>query len=98
MALHQSQGGTEHEHWSIQFHPQKSHKTATWHVVDALSAKGANGVLQTDLRTKGGEKGGGYDASKQENVLMKAISQRGRYESPFFFFFSFYSWHGGTIL
>ena len=65
MALHQSKAGTVDEHWSMQFHPQTSHASATWHSVDAASDKGSGGVLQTDHRIHGGKNGGGYDASKQ---------------------------------
>jgi len=73
VALHRSKMGTEKEHWSMQFHPQTSHATATWHNVDALSAKTHNGVLVTDHQIKGGHEKvidgvthpGGYNANLQ---------------------------------
>jgi len=60
VALHKSKVGTEHEHWAMHIHPQKSHKTGTWHIVDAASEKGKAGVLQTEHQTFAG-----YDKDRQ---------------------------------
>jgi len=71
VALHKSKVGTPDEHWALHFHPQTSQPKAEWHTVDAASEKGKKGVLQTEMRTKGGnkastpEKDRGYDASRQ---------------------------------
>jgi hypothetical protein len=65
VALHQSGMGTEKEHWQMQFHPQSTHASATWHAVHAVSGgAGAGGVLETEHRQMGG-KDKGYDASRQ---------------------------------
>jgi hypothetical protein len=60
VALHKSKVGTEDEHWAMHIHPQNSHKTAAWHIVDAASEKGKGGVLQTDH-----QKMTGYDKDRQ---------------------------------
>jgi len=60
VALHKSKVGTADEHWAMHIHPQNSHKTAAWHIVDAKSEQGKAGVLSTDH-----EKNGGYDKSRQ---------------------------------
>ena len=62
--------GTDKEHWEMQFHPQASHASATWHSVHAVSGgEGAHGVLETEHRQRGGA-GKGYDASRQGNHHM----------------------------
>ena len=49
----------------MHFHPEKSHASATWHTVHAVSGgKDAHGVLETEHIQKGGQ-GHGYDASRQ---------------------------------
>jgi len=60
VALHKSKVGTEDEHWAMHIHPQNSHATAKWHIVDAVSEKGKGGVLQADHQEKTG-----YDKTKQ---------------------------------
>ena len=44
----------------MHIHPQNSHQTAHWHIVDAVSQQGAGGVLQTDH-----QKFIGYDKTRQ---------------------------------
>ena len=49
----------------MHFHPQETHKSATWHTVHAVSGGAdAHGVLQTEQIQMGG-KGVGYDKSRQ---------------------------------
>jgi len=60
VALHKSNVGKPDEHWAMHIHPQNSHATAKWHIVDAASEKGKAGVLQTDHQEKFG-----YDKTKQ---------------------------------
>jgi hypothetical protein len=60
VALHKSNVGKESEHWAMHIHPQNSHKTANWHIVDAASEKGKGGVLQTDHQPMVG-----YDKTRQ---------------------------------
>lgn len=52
-------------HWSVHIHPQESHKSATWHIVHAVSGgEDAHGVLQTEHIKKGGRRRG-YNTSSQ---------------------------------
>jgi len=70
VALHQSAPGTANEHWAMHFHPQETHKSATWHTVHAVSGgANAHGILETEHIQKGGQ-GVGYDKSRQGNHHM----------------------------
>jgi len=65
VALHQSDVGSSHEHWQMQFHPQNKVDSAQWHRVHAVSGGPENhGVLETEHSVKGGP-GKGYDPAKQ---------------------------------
>jgi len=60
VALHKSNVGKDSEHWAMHIHPENSHATAKWHIVDAASEKGKGGVLQTDHQEING-----YDKTRQ---------------------------------
>jgi len=67
VALHRSQPGTEHEHWSMHIHPQNRLKKAKWHIIHAVSNPSGNGVLETEHKTMGGLLKGGYKPASQHN-------------------------------
>jgi len=66
VALHRSDVGTAKEHWQMHFHPQNDHKSANWHVAHAVSNKEKAGVLETEIKTKGG-KNKGYETGRQNS-------------------------------
>jgi len=80
IALHRSQAGTPHEHWSMHLHPNQADPNAHWHIVHAVSDPvHGHGVLQTEHAHMGGAQGHGYNPAFQgpdHHILGQVNSER----------------------